>query len=135
MAAAIPIYLETASKRTFAGALEWPGWCRGARDQDVAIESFIAYGPRYRKALGRRATSLGLPKDPREVTVVERLKGDAGTAFGVPSITPAFDRRSFDEPEAKRLTTILNACWSAFDRVAAFRAGFKHGPSKCVQSS
>ena len=24
---------------------------------------------------------------------------------------------------------------SAFDRVAAFRAGFKHGPSKCVQSS
>ncbi len=24
---------------------------------------------------------------------------------------------------------------SAFDRVAAFRAGFRHGPSKCVQSS
>jgi len=24
---------------------------------------------------------------------------------------------------------------SAFDRVAAFRAGFKHGPSKCVPSS
>jgi predicted metalloprotease len=24
---------------------------------------------------------------------------------------------------------------TAFDRVAAFRAGFKHGPSKCVQSS
>ena len=24
---------------------------------------------------------------------------------------------------------------TAFERVAAFRAGFKHGPSKCVQSS
>ena len=24
---------------------------------------------------------------------------------------------------------------TAFDRVAAFRAGFKHGPSKCVTSS
>ena len=24
---------------------------------------------------------------------------------------------------------------TAFDRVAAFRAGFRHGPSQCVQSS
>ena len=24
---------------------------------------------------------------------------------------------------------------TAFERVAAFRAGFKHGPSQCVQSS
>jgi hypothetical protein len=123
MAPGIPIYIEVASKRTFAGALEWPGWCRSGRDKDAAIESLLAYARRYRKALGRRATSLRLPKDPSEVTVVERLKGDATTEFGAPSITPAFDRRPFDEHQAKRLATTLNACWSAFDRAAAGGSG------------
>src|SRR5438445_8076677 len=123
MADAIPIYVEIAKKRTFAGALEWPGWCRSGRDEDAAIEALLAYAPRYRRALGRRATSLGLRTDVRDVSMVERLKGDATTEFGAPSITPSFDRRPFDGLEAKRLATILRACWSAFDRAAVAASG------------
>jgi hypothetical protein len=29
----IPVYLEVGKKRVFAGALDWPGWCRGGRDE------------------------------------------------------------------------------------------------------
>ena len=28
----IAVYLEVGQKKTFAGALDWPGWCRSGRD-------------------------------------------------------------------------------------------------------
>jgi hypothetical protein len=53
------------------------------------------------------------------VEVVERLGGDAGTAFGVPSRIAEADRRPADAREAARLAAIVEAAWAAFDRIAA----------------
>ena len=44
-------YVEAGAKRVFAGALDWPGWCRNARDEEGALEALIAYGPRYAAVL------------------------------------------------------------------------------------
>ena len=113
--AEIPTYLETGAKRTFAGALDWPGWCRAGRDEAAAVEALHGAGRRYANVL--RGTRLGFepPEDPLRLTIVERLRGDATTDFGVPSIAPEADARPIDDAELRRSRSILRACWRSFD--------------------
>ena len=39
----ITIYLEIGSRRTFAAALDWPGWCRMGRDEPAARQALYDY--------------------------------------------------------------------------------------------
>jgi hypothetical protein len=107
MHARIAAYVEVGTKRAFAGAVEWPGWCRAGRDERAAIEALVAYGGRYAKAL--RGTRLGFeaPNVPSGLRVTERLTGDATTDFGAPSIAPKADARPIDDAEPRRSTAIL----------------------------
>jgi hypothetical protein len=111
----IAVYLEVAKRRVFAGALDWPGWCRSGRDEDGALDALVAYGRRYKAALGRTAHGFTLPADASALEVAERLEGDATTDFGAPGAAPASDQEPLDEAEAKRLAAILQACWRKFD--------------------
>lgn len=111
------VYLEIGAKRVFAGALDWPGWNRGARDEAGALEGLIAYGPRYKKAIGRLG-GLMLPKTLGDLEIIERLKGDSGTDFGVASIPPSDDARAVDATGLRRLRSIMTACWRTFDAIA-----------------
>jgi hypothetical protein len=113
--AKIPTYLEIGAKRAFAGAVEWPGWCRSGRDEPAALEMVFDSAPRYAKVL--RGTRLGFdaPDDASAIRVVERLEGDATIDFGAPSIAPKADVRPIDDAELKRLSSILKACWRSFD--------------------
>ena len=43
----INAYLEIGRKRTFAGVMEWPGWCRMGRDEAAALQALFEAGPRY----------------------------------------------------------------------------------------
>jgi hypothetical protein len=36
------VYLEIGAKRTFAGALDWPGWCRSGGDEAAELRRFQA---------------------------------------------------------------------------------------------
>jgi hypothetical protein len=119
----IPVYLEIGAKRVFAGALEWPGWSRSERDEDGALEALLAYGPRYRRALGSAARGLVLPESASTFDVRERLDGNANTDFGVPGIAPAADSRPVHTAELERELGILGACWRAFDRAARAARG------------
>ncbi|HWO94621.1 MAG TPA: hypothetical protein VNL92_07640 [Dehalococcoidia bacterium] len=46
----IPVYIEIGTKRVFADAISWPGWCRSARTEGEALATLLAYGKRYAKA-------------------------------------------------------------------------------------
>lgn len=118
------IYLEIGKKRTIAGALDWPGWCRSGRDEESALRSLLEYAPRYADVL--HATRLGFqaPADTAAFTVVERLEGNTTTDFGAPDIAPSSDTRPIDDAELQRFQTLLKACWKAFD--AAVRAATGH---------
>jgi hypothetical protein len=128
--AKIPTYLEVGAKRAFAGAVEWPGWCRSGRDEPAALEALDGSARRYAKVL--RGTRLGFetPKDATAIRVVERLEGDATTDFGAPSIAPKADARPIDDAELKRLSSILKACWRSFHASvdAAHGATLAKGP-------
>jgi DinB superfamily len=107
----------------FAGALDWPGWCRSARDEAAARQALVDYGARYARAL--RGTRLGFarPKTVADLEVVQRLKGDATTDFGAPSIPPAADARPFTPEDLARQERILRACWRTLDRAAEAAEG------------
>ena len=117
------VSIERGSKRVFVGANEWPGWCRSDRTEEAALETLLAYGPRYAKALGRRMFGFVAPGDAGRLRIVERLEGNATTDFGAPGIAPRSDDRPIDEEEALRLAAIMEACWAALDRAAAAADG------------
>ena len=79
------VYLEVTSRRTFACAVDWPGWCRAGKTEDEALANLVAYGERYLKSLGKHAAKLKPPVDASDLEVVERLKGNATTEFGAPA--------------------------------------------------
>jgi hypothetical protein len=124
------VYLEIGKKRVFAGAIEWPGWCRSARSEDEALEALIAYGAPYKKALRAAARELAMPKSAFDLRVVERLEGNAATDFGAPDVAPSRDGKPLDAKELRRQIKLLEACWSAFDRAAEGARGveLKKGP-------
>lgn len=121
----VDVYTEGGAKRAFAGAIDWPGWCRSGRDEDAALETLVAYRPRYAAALSGVGVRFPASESTPTLRVVERLNGDSTTDFGTPSIPPAADSTPVDATELPRLTAVLEACWAAFDRVAAATVGVK----------
>jgi hypothetical protein len=124
------VYLEIGKKRTFAGAIQWPGWCRSGRDEEAALHALCVYGPRYAAIL--RSTQLEFlpPADTSAFTVVERLAGNATTDFGAPGKTPASDRLPVGDGELSRFQELLIAGWQAFDASLHLAAGkeLRKGP-------
>jgi hypothetical protein len=112
------LYLEIGAKRTFAVALDWPGWCRAGRGEDAAIEALVEAAPRYKRTVGKAAQDFVPPAGPSKLKVVARVPGDATTDFGAPSKQVPSDDRPHRAAELDRLTVIHRACWSAFDRAA-----------------
>jgi hypothetical protein len=126
----IDVYLEKGAKRVFAGAVEWPGWCRSGRDETSALEALQQYGPRYAAVL--RGTGLGFKASPQgsAFRAVERLPGNASTDFGAPDRAPKADLRPVSEADLRRFQVILKACWRAFDSAEAAARGksLRKGP-------
>ncbi len=119
----VDVYVEAGAKRVFAGAIEWPGWCRHAKTEEAVLEALVTYAPRYAKALARRKLGFEPPSGASSLRVREHLKGNATTDFGAPAIAPKADGRTFNDGDAERLVTILQASWGALDRAARTAEG------------
>jgi len=111
----VDAYIETGNKVVFASAVDWPGWARKAKSEDEAVESLLAYGPRYASAIASARLGFKVPKSMR---VVERVKGGSGTDFGVLSISPKADDRPVSAKELRRQIKLLRASWATFDAMA-----------------
>ncbi|HSJ00306.1 MAG TPA: hypothetical protein VLA59_07970 [Patescibacteria group bacterium] len=114
--------LEVAAKRSFASALDWPGWSRGGKSPDDALAALVAYAPRYAAVAARAGLAFEVPGSVDAVEITERLRGGSGTEFGIPS-TPA---RAEEEPVAgdlDRLVALLRAAWDTFDEAMAGAEG------------
>jgi hypothetical protein len=128
-AEALRVYLERGDKRTFAGALDWPGWCRSGKGDEEAVAALLAYAPRYAKVAKSAKVAFTPPADGK-VTIVEGLKGGGGTDFGVPGEAPKQDGEALKGKELDRQRALLNASWKAFDAAARSAKGrtLKTGP-------
>ena len=125
---ATPIYLEVGTRKTFACSLEWPGWCRAAKTEDLAIEALAAYVDRYRPVAER--ASVRFPKNVADdFEVVERIKGDGTTDFGAPGKVATADHEEPTAAKAAKLAKLVVASWDAFDDVVkSAPAQLRKGP-------
>jgi len=114
----VRVVTEVAPKRAFASALGWPGWSRGGRTEDDALEALLEYGPRYASVARRAKIAFRAPATTRGVTVVERLEGGGGTEFGVPGSAAAAEDGPISPAELRRLVALLRAAWATFDASA-----------------
>lgn len=121
----IQVYLEVGKQRVFAGAVDWPGWCRAGKDESAALTSLLQYAPRYARVL--RSTRLGFqpPDDVDGFSVIERLQGDSTTDFGAPGKAPRADGKPLGEDDLDRCSKLLKACWSAMDEAVQAAKGKK----------
>lgn len=112
----VRVYLECGRKRVFACALDWPGWARSGRTEELALSALDDYATRYAEVSD--AAGLALPVD-EDFVVVERLPGTTTTDFGAPDVVPVADGAPVRAGEAERLAALVRAAWVVFDRVAA----------------
>ena len=122
------VCLEVGQKKVFAAALEWPGWCRAGKTEQEALEALAEYLPRY--AIVADRAGIGLPKKVADsFDVVERLKGDASTEFGVPGAVAKADGEKVTAAAATRLAALVTGAWTVFDEIAAVTpAELRKGP-------
>ncbi len=121
--AALRVYLERGDKRTFAGALDWPGWSRSGKDAEQAIEALLAYAPRYARVVKRAGLKETPPGSDATVEIVQRLSGGGGTDFGVPSEAAKQDAEPLKGKELARQRALLEASWKTFDAAARSAKG------------
>jgi hypothetical protein len=111
----IAVSVEATPKKAFATAVDWPGWSRSGKTEELALAALQDYASRYAVV----AEEAGEPFEPGHYEVVERTGGAGGTDFGVPSSITDLDRRSVDAAQAERRARIVEAAWTVFARVAA----------------
>lgn len=116
-------------KRSVAFALDWPGWSRGAKRAELALETLESYRGRYRPI----AALAGLSEEfdaAGALDVVETRVGTGSTDFWGISFSPsAAEQGPMTEAELDRGITILQACWTFFDGVAErVSAEMRKGP-------
>jgi hypothetical protein len=119
----LDVVLEIVRTRAFAVAVDWPGWTRGGRNEDAALDALLRAAPRYAAALAATGVPFDPPGDREGLAVVDRLPGSAGTEFGAPSVHLPGDDVPLRGAELERHAVILQAGWAAFEAAAARHAG------------
>jgi hypothetical protein len=117
------------AKKFVAFALDWPGWSRGAKTADEALETLAAYRDRYRPVTAGAGFGQEF-NDAGPLDVVEERVGTGSTDFWGISFSPSsFEQEPMDPAELERKLVVLQACWAYFDDVAArVSAEMRRGP-------
>jgi len=109
----------THGKKAVAFSLGWPGWSRGAKTPELALETLESYRVRYRPIADLAGMTPAFDAaGPLEV--VEDRIGTGSTDFWGISFSPSSaEQDPMSDAELERALTLLQACWAFFDGVAA----------------
>ena len=115
----VNIELGKKGKRVVAYAPDWPGWNRGGKTEEIALDAFQQYRSRYRP-IAERAGLVTEFDSQDSVEIVERYEGTGSTDFWGISFAPSSLDSSAMEPDVlERRLKLLWACWDYFAEVAA----------------
>lgn len=116
-------------KKAVAFAVDWPGWSRGAKTPETALEVLESYRARYRPI----AVAAGMADEfdaAGSLKVVEDRVGPGSTDFWGISFAPSgFEHEPMADTDIDRKIALLRASWGFFDAVAAgVSAEMRKGP-------
>ncbi|MBN1174144.1 MAG: hypothetical protein JXA67_18375 [Micromonosporaceae bacterium] len=126
------MYLERGTRKVFACALDWPGWCRSARTAELSLIALAGYARRY--AVVAIEAGVAFDADPYSLDqtyknepisydldifeVTESVMGGSTTDFGAPGAIPVADVKPVTAELATWHVALLRASWALLDRVA-----------------
>jgi hypothetical protein len=111
----IAVFIEPGHKWVFASALDWPGWARRGRTEDLAVQALADYLPRYAPIVAR----AGLKSVTGTLAVAERHPEPSSNAdFGSLHEVAPSERRPLSPEAGARFAALLEAAWATFDEVA-----------------
>jgi hypothetical protein len=117
MAKPIPVYLELGAKKVFACSIDFPGWCRSGKTEELALETLADYAPRYAE-VAKQAKVAFPARAGERFEVVERVKGSGATDFGIPHEVVESDAQPLTARQAARQIELVKAAWAVLDRIA-----------------
>ena len=107
-------------KKVVAFAVDWPGWSRGARTAEDAIDVLERYRERYRPIAVAAGLASSFDRAGRRLEVVEDRVGTGSTDFWGISFSPCgLETEPMAKADLDRKLLLLHAAWSSFDEVAA----------------
>src|SRR5260370_33611393 len=106
----IAVFIEAGSKRVFASALDWPGWARSGKTEELAVATLADYLPRYAPIV----SLAGLTPPAGELIITERHTGTAKNAdFGALGEVASYETGPLPAAAGARLANLLQAAWTA----------------------
>ena len=76
--------IEATPKKAFATAVDWPGWSRSGKTEELALDALAAAAPRY--AIVAEEAGEAFPAGAAAISRSSSGRGGGGgTDFGVPS--------------------------------------------------
>ena len=119
-------------KKVAVFAVDWPGWSRGAKTPEPAMEALDTYRERYRPV----AVAAGMAVDfdaSGPLDIIEDRTGPGSTDFWGISFAPSsVEGEPMPDDELERKIELLRACWEFFDGVAGrVSPEMRTGPRGC----
>jgi hypothetical protein len=106
-------------KKSVAFAVDWPGWSRGAKTAEQALETLESYRERYRPVAVGAGLAAEFDRAGRLKTVEEKVGTPSTDFWGISFSPSASEPEPMSAAELDRKIRLLQACWAYFDRVAA----------------
>jgi hypothetical protein len=112
----VAVFIEAGTRRVFASALDWPGWARSGKSEELAVAAVAEYLPRYLPI----AAMAGVAAPTGDLMITERHEGLAKNAdFGALGEIAPSDMEALSAEDGARRAALLAAAWRAFDELAA----------------
>src|SRR5215471_16299232 len=108
------VYLEAGTKRVFACAVDWPGWCRSGRDEEQALAALAIAASRYAVVPALAGVAFDPVHEVDCIEIAERVTGTGTTDFGALDVAPALDRAPGTPRQAERLAALVETAWDYF---------------------
>jgi hypothetical protein len=116
-------------KKAVAFAVDWPGWSRGAKTPELAVELLESYRDRYRPVAAAAGLGDEFGKGGRLDVVAEEVGPGSTDFWGISFAPSGLEQEPMPDKELHRKIALLRACWAHFDAVAArVSAEMQRGP-------
>jgi len=106
------------NRKSVAFSIDWPGWSRGAKSAELALETLESYRERYR----RIADLAGMSREFEAAGSLEVVEDRVGTGsvdfWGISYSPSSAEQDPMSELELERGMALLRACWAFFDEAA-----------------
>jgi hypothetical protein len=111
----VAVFAEPGHKWVFVSALDWPGWARRAKTEELALAALEGYLPRYAPIVA----SAGLAPVTGALVITERHpKPTANADFGSLHEVAPSEHLPLTAEAGTRFAALLEAEWARFDEMA-----------------